>query len=161
MYNIGKKIKSAREMKGFSRREIASKLNMSYSTYSNYENQKRKIPLPVLLEISDLLDIDITFFTQTEFDDFAEWKTDKLINSTHSSDTVISKYKELNDLLQAEVEKIEKVQKTQPTTRDLQRFASDPIAEHYEQLNEDGKKEATKRVEELTYIPKYTKKEDK
>lgn len=35
------------------------------------------------------------------------------------------------------------------------------ILEHYEQLNEDGKKEATKRVEELTYIPKYTKKEDK
>ena len=121
MYNIGKKIKSDREMKGFSRREIASKLNMSYSTYSNYENQKRKIPLPVLLEISDLLDIDITFFTQTDFDDFAEWKTDKLIHDTRSSDTVISKYKELNDLLQAEVEKIEKVQKN---TTNTSRFAT-------------------------------------
>lgn len=33
---------------------------------------------------------------------------------------------------------------------------------YYDKLNEDGKKEATKRVEELAYIPKYSKqKKDK
>ena len=31
-----------------------------------------------------------------------------------------------------------------------------PIMEFYNQLNEDGQAEATKRVEELTFIPRYT-----
>lgn len=31
-----------------------------------------------------------------------------------------------------------------------------PILEFYNQLNEDGQAEATKRVEELTFIPRYT-----
>lgn len=31
-----------------------------------------------------------------------------------------------------------------------------PILEFYNQLNEDGQTEATKRVEELTFIPRYT-----
>ena len=32
------------------------------------------------------------------------------------------------------------------------------IIKYYEMLNDIGKHEATKRVEELTYIPQYTKK---
>lgn len=31
-----------------------------------------------------------------------------------------------------------------------------PIMEYYNQLNNEGKAEATKRVEELTFLPKYT-----
>lgn len=31
-----------------------------------------------------------------------------------------------------------------------------PIMEYYNQLNDEGKAEATKRVEELTFIPHYT-----
>ena len=31
-----------------------------------------------------------------------------------------------------------------------------PIMEYYNQLNDEGKAEATKRVEELTCLPKYT-----
>jgi transcriptional regulator with XRE-family HTH domain len=37
---------------------------------------------------------------------------------------------------------------------------SSKILQYYETLNDIGKHEATKRVEELTYIPQYTKKNE-
>lgn len=46
--------------------------------------------------------------------------------------------------------------------RDIENKAPDapstlpPIMEYYNQLNDEGKTEAAKRVEELTFLPKYT-----
>lgn len=156
--DINKKIKGVRELKGFTRQNMAEKLNIGYSTYSNYENGKRRIPLSVLLEISDLLDIDINFFLQSEFDDYSEWETNKILTNPHTSERIINQYKELHKLLQSDLDKMtshsDEANKNKPS-----KFALDKISEYYNKLNADGKKEATKRVEELTYIPKYTNKE--
>ena len=39
---IGDKIKEIRKLRGLTQRDVAKKLNIPYSTYSNYENNNRE-----------------------------------------------------------------------------------------------------------------------
>ena len=45
LIKIGSRIKAYRKESGMSQREMADKLGLSYSTYSNYENNYRDPPL--------------------------------------------------------------------------------------------------------------------
>lgn len=56
---IGSKMKEYRINAGISQRNMAEKLNLSYSTYSNYENNYREPKLEVIKDFCILLDLDI------------------------------------------------------------------------------------------------------
>jgi len=56
---IGNKIKTARTNAGISQRNMATKLGLSYSTYSNYENGYSEPPMEVLIQLCDILGISI------------------------------------------------------------------------------------------------------
>ena len=58
LIKIGSRIKACRKDRGYSQREMADKLGLSYSTYSNYENNYREPPSEVINRICDILEID-------------------------------------------------------------------------------------------------------
>lgn len=55
---IGSRIKAYRIERGYSQREMANKLNLPYSTYSNYENNHREPTSEIINHICDILEID-------------------------------------------------------------------------------------------------------
>ena len=109
---IGKKIKSARDLKSITLDEIASRVGVAKSTIQRYETGKIEKPkLPVIESIANALEVN------------PAW----LIGKSEAMEPI--------------KEKLPK------------------ILDYYNSLNDLGKHEATKRVEELTYIEKYTKSE--
>ena len=56
---IGRKIKEARIAAKLTQKEMAKKLGLSVSTYSNYENEHREPPLEVIKSICDIGGTDL------------------------------------------------------------------------------------------------------
>ena len=51
-YNNYMKLKDLREENGISQKIIAEYLNIKQNTYSQYENEKRQLPIDVLIKLS-------------------------------------------------------------------------------------------------------------
>jgi len=58
----GENIKEARESRGFYKRELAEKLNISTFELNEYEIDKKAIPESLLLRLSEILNFPIRFF---------------------------------------------------------------------------------------------------
>lgn len=56
---VGKKMKTARTNTGMSQREMALKLSVSNSAYSNYENGYSEPPAEIIIKFCDILDITL------------------------------------------------------------------------------------------------------
>lgn len=56
---IGNRIKGIRTKKGLKQRQVATDLNIPYSTYSNYENNNREPSYEVLQQIAKYFDVSI------------------------------------------------------------------------------------------------------
>lgn len=54
------KLKTMRKQKGFSQRYMADQLNIGVSTYNQYENNNRKIPIDKAEAIAKILNITIS-----------------------------------------------------------------------------------------------------
>lgn len=46
------KLKEIREENGFTQTQIANYLNIKQNTYSQYENEKRQLPIDVLIKLA-------------------------------------------------------------------------------------------------------------
>lgn len=57
---VGNNIKKIRKQKNISQKDMAKKLNMPSSTYSNYENNNREPNAATLRKIADILDVNIS-----------------------------------------------------------------------------------------------------
>ena len=51
-YNIYMKLKELREENGVTQTQIANYLNIKQNTYSQYENEKRQLPIDVLIKLA-------------------------------------------------------------------------------------------------------------
>ena len=51
-YNIYMKLKELREENNISQKEIAKYLNIKQNTYSQYETNKRQLPIDVLIKLA-------------------------------------------------------------------------------------------------------------
>lgn len=69
---IGSKIKELRMSKGLTQREMAKQLNLSFSTYSNYENNYREPKLEIIEEIAGILGVTIQYLIGTSSSDKLE-----------------------------------------------------------------------------------------
>lgn len=58
---IGERLRKLREDKKYQQKEVAEKLGMSHSRYSNYENGVSKPDYDTLLKIADLYDVSVDF----------------------------------------------------------------------------------------------------
>ena len=81
---INKKLKEARTNSGFTQGEMAKKLGLSNSAYSNYENGYSEPPVEVLtafcfeagIELKDLLELDIKEKKRPPIETFAHFLDD-------------------------------------------------------------------------------------
>jgi transcriptional regulator with XRE-family HTH domain len=57
---IGKKIRTLRELKGYSQEYVAGKLDIAQNTYSKIETNQTKLNTDILEKIADVLEVSIT-----------------------------------------------------------------------------------------------------
>lgn len=57
--NVGARIKEARTKKGYTQKEMAEKLKIPKSTYSNYENSHREPSSTIIKSIASILEMDV------------------------------------------------------------------------------------------------------
>lgn len=215
---IGSKIKKARISKGIRQKDMAEKLGLSISTYSNYENNYREPKLDIVEKICEILDMTIdelmnfpisndescladslsyenSYSYASSEEEFNKLKENRQIELTKKKDNNIHKYdgsirinhnlsqenietlKEIN-IIHKKIESGEQLNENEihllndynqkqdlalkhlkETLKSMQKSLK-PLLElqpAYEKLNDIGQKEAIKRIEELTEIPRYTK----
>lgn len=63
MYDIGMRIKSLREQRGISQRNLAKKINKSASAVCSYESNIQFPPLDVLISIAQVLNVSLDVIT--------------------------------------------------------------------------------------------------
>lgn len=145
---IGKNIKETRRKLGLTQAELGEKLNVTQQTIAMFENNKTNIKFSTLSKIADALEVDI--FTLLGLQNKKLSDIDKLAyNNMELQDSFINyKSESLYNLVYNIVDKSidEAIESTDLENKLLTAF---------HKLNEFGKTEAVKRIEELTLINKY------
>lgn len=59
LINIGARIKKLRKEKGIKQKEMAEKINIPSTTYSNYENGHREPPPDVVISVAEVLGVEV------------------------------------------------------------------------------------------------------
>lgn len=140
--DYGTKIRRLRENKGWSQVDLAEALDISRSEVSDYENSVTEPSSDMFKKIARALDVDDWTHIATE-KAIMDSLTDGL-NALGNS----GKPKKLNE---SEMQKI-----------GVLTFRSDDhrISFFYNRLNDEGKRVAADRVQELTEIPRYQRKRE-
>lgn len=166
--DIYKKLRQIRIEKGFSQKALGEKCGLTQQAINRIEQGQRKIDLDLLLRMSEALKVSISEILSY----------DNMIGNVTSSGDIVymdSDIAEYNRI-------IDKQKNGEGFTPYDRHFISDYIDKSplvrtwfienglkskekklnhiqsaYERLNENGRKEAVKRIEELTEIERYTK----
>ena len=134
---IGNQIKKMRVEKGYSQKEMSKITGIPYSTYSNYENNNREPNAEQLKKIAKALDASISELYGEGFTTYDR----RFISDFIDKSPLVREWFIENGLKSKE--------------KNLKR-----IQGAYEHLNNEGRKEAAKRIEELTEIERYTKQDE-
>ena len=166
---IGSRIKEFRINKGLKQNEMAKLLNISVSTYSNYENNYREPKLDLIHKICDIL--NITLDELLDRHNLDPEISDKISFELLSPDINIVKkrlynafYKYLytnEDISQHDQDFFQKSMNSQKFKMLL---LQEELIEYYNLLNNKGKKKADEQIDRtieqivmLSKIPEYRK----
>lgn len=131
LIQVGNQIRKYRKKRGLSQKDVSKMTGIPYSTYSNYENNNREPSMEQLQKIATALQVSVNDFTEIGY------VMDLIENR-----------------LRVELNGMELGVITQ-RARDFLRDDEYELLQQYYMLNEDGRREALKRVEELTEIKRY------
>jgi len=164
---IGDRIKQARTLRNYTLDDVANEIGVAKSTIQRYENGLINKPkLPVLQAIADSLKVNpawisgqdvpmerklsLNFETNEDNTPFSRAlaKLDTNTDSLTIEDKQAIK-NELPKLIKIIPEAFEKI------ANNINDIFEEKLLTSYRYLNPDGKVEALKRIEELTYIPRY------
>lgn len=142
---IGQRIKITRKNKGFTQKELAELAGTATGTIQQYELGKRQPRADQLRAIASALGVTVDYLLGTYTKepgkrvptDNANDRYPYLLNKKLEGSITLEESKEL-----ATLDRLNK------------------IAGHFETLTEEGQQKAVERVEELTEIPKYQKKDE-
>lgn len=140
MSDIGERIKHARQIKGMSQETLARAIGSTKSTISKYELGHREPSLDTIQRIADALRI--------EFFDLVVPTGDQA-----SVDGLLTEVEDAKKRGLRVVWKNDNLYLTAPSKEQKILLA-------FDKLNAKGREVAVKRVEELTEIPKYQRKEE-
>ena len=130
-------IKEIRNRKGYSQKKLAQILNVSQSAVFQWENGTRKPKIEQLEKLSEILESDETAFIDI-MENPEKWG---LPDNPSNEEKLFKKIKTFDRTVHAQ----------EGETR---------LLIDYRSLNNTGKKEAIKRISELTEIKKYTDPEE-
>ena len=60
------KLKELREENGFTQNQVAEYLNIKQNTYSQYENEKRQLPIDVLIKLAKYYKVTTDYILELE-----------------------------------------------------------------------------------------------
>jgi len=147
---IGNRIKNRRKELKLTLQEVADKVGVASSTIQRYESgQISQYKLPVLESIAKAINVNPTWLV----------KEDAPMDTYISNDTFISE----NKMVNRELKPLHfSLKASDFSTSHVQKLSKEEtkLLENYNKLNDIGKKEATKRVIELTCIPMYSDSEN-
>ena len=132
----GENIKKARKKAGLTQKELGEKLDVGAATVSAFEKDKTNIKHSTLEKIAKALDVNVFDLYDEPIKSIMKEEADKYARVYR---VAIDPFKKAMQSL---------------TPQDSRKITLDT---YYDSLNEAGQVEAVKRVEELTYIPKYKK----
>ena len=66
IYNTYMKIKELREENGLTQSAVAEYLNVKQNTYSQYENEKRQLPIDVLIKLAKFYKVSTDYILDLE-----------------------------------------------------------------------------------------------
>ncbi|NLP28877.1 MAG: helix-turn-helix transcriptional regulator [Clostridia bacterium] len=93
MSTVGERIKSLRESKGLTSKNLAEILNINQSTYSKLENNKKSISVSELKKITEFFGVDADF----------------IIGSSKSEEEMILYMKREKNISQEDIDEVEKI----------------------------------------------------
>lgn len=94
---FGKMIGRMRMEMGLSQSEVADRLNLTKSTYGNYERGDRKIPLPDLIALSKFFDFKIDDFIREEKE--IQWTNNMTCTMKKEFEGIKFTEDEINDII--------------------------------------------------------------
>ncbi len=158
MENLGSKLKEERLKRNLTQAEMAELLSLKRSTYSLYEAGKRQPRLEQIEDFANTLNID-------------DWELYEgyVLRSNKGKADFQKAIKDLTDIIESStpsaaesatevLSTVSKNATTAPSAADMAiKAIQNGIISDLDKLNETGQKEAAKRVQELTEIPKYRK----
>lgn len=65
-YTIYMKLKELREENNYTQQQIAEYLNIKQNTYSQYENQKRQLPIDILIKLAKFYKVSTDYILNLE-----------------------------------------------------------------------------------------------
>lgn len=146
--NIGEHIREYRQKANLSQKELGRKLGVSQQHIAQYECGKRTPKLDTIQKIADALSVPLNAFLE--------------LTPNHTD-------KEFQQFIDLYIEQQKKINKDNDVRHhllvyydELDRVGRDSLMEilsNLKSLNKQGQKEASKRVKELTEIPRYTQNE--
>lgn len=157
----GNKIKRARIYRGLTQKELADKLEVKAATISAFEKDRTNIKQLTLMKIADALNLGLSYtktgepyfyaFIDTVHTGSPEEEKALAFNNEQTQDlnTYINVNHDMSGQYNNMVNSI--------TEAILNEEEKSKILKSYSKLNQEGKAEAVKRMEELTLIEKYTK----
>jgi phage element (ICEBs1)transcriptional regulator (xre family) protein len=163
--SMGENIKRIRKSKGLTQKEVAEKLGISQQSFAQYERVDAIPKFKTLQNIADALDVsvgDIIYDGPKDKSryliEFTKYLYDHGFKYEYGDESLaafmgIGDYAEKN---KKDAELFDKLTKS---------FISDKrkimLTGFFDKLNELGQEEAVQRVQELTWIKKYTEPDDK
>lgn len=167
--NIGKMIKELRQDKNLTQKELAEATGLSLSAIKNYENSNREPNSKAMVALEKFFNVSGEFL-RGKLDKETFYRKSTLINSNLDdildfATSIKGDFKILSQDKQIKVSSIIKkvlfeIQKymlsdSELDIIDLESF--NELIRNYNSLNDMGKIEAKKRIEELNFIPEYKK----
>lgn len=140
---IGDRIKIARIDRGLTQQQLGALCGMADSAIRRYENNRANPKIETLQKIADALNIPLTEFYSSTFDGKS------YVEIPHTKN-------ENERTLQLELIKKDYKKNFKKITLPVNAEDEIVLLSNYEKLNAMGKKEAHKRVQELTEIQRYT-----
>jgi len=77
-YNLFKNIRQFRILSGLTQKQLAEKIGVSSKTISAYETGRALPPLPVLLRITEVTNVDLESLIKKEKEDFSSSQKEKI-----------------------------------------------------------------------------------
>jgi transcriptional regulator with XRE-family HTH domain len=111
--NIGDNVKKFRELKGFTREQMADYLNLSVSAYGNIERNKTDLTISRIQQIAEILEVDmgqILNFDASQVFNIAHNEVIQGSNSKVENHNHPDEYKEKYiQMLEKEIERLKKI----------------------------------------------------
>lgn len=156
---VGEKIRHYRKEKNLTQKQLAALCGLSENVVRHYENGYRNPKIETIQKIAAALDVPVTELLDKDFHGTA---AKEILEKMHRDLDVArllahkSRTGELTEIDKHIID-LQLFSDISGAGNDSDQDGQKELLAYYGMLNQDGKKEAVKRVGELTEIPKYKK----